>query len=154
MKTMYSIILLLGSLLLAMPALAYNGANIGGGMQESVFGDTYAAYPAEPAAVYTPSAAPVGYGFRSTSAFSGQYFSGQYTIPFAASELSSVGSTSPRRDVRKKPPGIGGDEVIPDTPGYRDPIGDGLWVLLFCAAVYAVVTALCHKKNRTIENIE
>ena len=85
---------------------------------------------------------PVTSEFRSTSTAiqSTSSFSGGYTVPFAAGEASEIGAASPTGGPRKAPPFIPpGEENAPDTPGYNQPLGDGVAVLLLAAALYTFV---------------
>ena len=82
---------------------------------------------------------PVTTEFRSTSTAiqTTTSFSGGYTVPFAAGEASEIGATSPTGGPRKAPPHVdGGAENQPDGPGFSQPIGDGVAMLLLAAALY------------------
>lgn len=78
--------------------------------------------------------------FRSTSTAiqSTSSFSGGYTVPFAAGEASEIGATSPSGGPRKAPPTIpGGEGNQPEMPGWDQPLGDGVAMLLLTALLYA-----------------
>lgn len=89
----------------------------------------------EPATVGA-TAPSVSASFQSTSTFS----SGSYTVPFAASDVSEIGASSPTSGPRKAPPSIdGGEENAPDMPGFDQPIGDGLYILLLLVFGYTIL---------------
>lgn len=79
--------------------------------------------------------------FRSTSSYqSNSSLSGNYTVPFAAGDAAEIGASSPTGGPRKAPPFVPpGEENAPDTPGYNQPLGDGVAVLLLAAALYTFV---------------
>lgn len=86
------------------------------------------------------NARPATSEFRSTSTAiqSTSSFSGGYTVPFAAGEASEIGAASPSGGPRKAPPTIpGGVENKPDMPGWDQPLGDGVAMLLLAALLYA-----------------
>ena len=87
------------------------------------------------------STMPTTQEFRSTSSYqSNSSLSGNYTVPFAAGDAAEIGASSPTGGPRKAPPFVPpGEENAPDTPGYNQPLGDGVAVLLLAAALYTFV---------------
>lgn len=77
--------------------------------------------------------------FRSTSSYqSNSSLSGNYTVPFAAGDAAEIGASSPTGGPRKAPPSVpGGEENKPDPPGWDQPLGDGVAILLLAALLYA-----------------
>lgn len=80
------------------------------------------------------------------------------TLPFAAATGTyvtgtTVGTYSPAKihpgNVRRDVGGGGStaDDEDPDGPGEPFPIGDGLWVLMALAGVYALMRALLNRKR-------
>ena len=86
---------------------------------------------------YTPAQAPTT-SFQSTTS----YQTSGYTVPVAARDLNNVGiAATPYSSAagrRNAPPIIDKDEPTPDLPGYSQPLGDGLGILLLAAFIYAV----------------
>ena len=95
----------------------------------------------------------VAQDFQSTSAMtgSGSAFGSQVTAVGAA-EVSDMATTtesySPARSgVRKAPPGTGGESGYdPNNPQFS-PLGDAMWPLLLCAAVFCGVITLRRKRS-------
>ena len=85
------------------------------------------------------STMPTTQEFRSTSSYqSNSSLSGNYTVPFAAGDAAEIGASSPTGGPRKAPPSVpGGEENKPDTPGWDQPLGDGVAILLLAALLYA-----------------
>lgn len=85
------------------------------------------------------STMPTTQEFRSTSSYqSNSSLSGNYTVPFAAGDAAEIGASSPTGGPRKAPPSVpGGEENKPDPPGWDQPLGDGVAILLLAALLYA-----------------
>lgn len=85
------------------------------------------------------STMPATQDFRSTSSYqSNSSLSGNYTVPFAAGDAAEIGASSPTGGPRKAPPSMeGGEENLPDMPGWDQPLGDGVAMLLLAALLYA-----------------
>jgi hypothetical protein len=86
--------------------------------------------------------------FQSASA---TYYNNTYTVPFAAEDME-IGSTNPYSNSstpsgrRNVPPGVTGPPS--DFPGGlpgNQPLGDGMWFLLFCAV--GVVLRITFKRT-------
>ena len=85
------------------------------------------------------STMPTTQEFRSTSSYqSNSSLSGNYTVPFAAGDAAEIGASSPTGGPRKAPPSVpGGEENKPDPPGWDQPLGDGVAILVLAALLYA-----------------
>lgn len=104
--------------------------------------------------VATTASAPT-MGFQSTSAYSGQFSSGQQSM------LNSDGTVNgdaymgslPGRSIRRGGEGSGTNTGTPDddeeAEGEQQPLGDGLMALMLCACAYLIVRAT--RKEEKIE---
>lgn len=97
------------------------------------------------------STMPATQDFRSTSSYqSNSSLSGNYTVPFAAGDAAEIGASSPTGGPRKAPPSMeGGEENLPDMPGWDQPLGDGVGALLLAVLVYAVV--IIRRRNALVK---
>lgn len=91
-------------------------------------------------------------GFQSTSAYSGQWESTS-TTPMLNSD-GSVNSDAYMSSAPKYAPGIRRNPTHPGTPdeeedeGEQQPIGDGLWILLFLVFAYAIYNKVFRKPEQ------
>lgn len=86
---------------------------------------------------------------------------GAYTMPFAASDLSleAIGADSPSGPRKASNQGglpggggwITGDGTQEDVRGEISPVGDGTWVLIGCAMLFAMLRLVLSKRTKATE---